>query len=305
MFLFQIPGEPNISYICSRYYRAPELIFGATEYTTSIDIWSAGCVLAELLLGQVGCLYQMINIYLCTSTKKDIYDVIVTILRVFLTATVSRRECGWPASGDNQGISWCSTKHILLLCYECFLCPCENFVGSWYSNSWGNKMHEPQLYWVQVSSDKGSSMAQGIHMFNHVYRAILHTGYCYCSPRFHVFEVHLNWFHNLISNLHFEFKMHHWLSSYTLILQIFHKRMPPEAIDLASRLLQYSPNLRCSAVSIFYLISFIVVFEAVGLGNRKLEWGIWLRLLCVLLVVHLHGCAYFVRLHYCRLFTVS
>ena len=50
---FQIKGEANISYICSRYYRAPELIFGATEYTTSIDIWSAGCVLAELLLGQV------------------------------------------------------------------------------------------------------------------------------------------------------------------------------------------------------------------------------------------------------------
>ncbi|KAF4381533.1 hypothetical protein F8388_021161 [Cannabis sativa] len=47
-----VRGEANISYICSRYYRAPELIFGATEYTTSIDIWSAGCVLAELLLGQ-------------------------------------------------------------------------------------------------------------------------------------------------------------------------------------------------------------------------------------------------------------
>lgn len=50
----QIPGEPNISYICSRYYRAPELIFGATEYTTAIDMWSAGCVMAELLMGQVG-----------------------------------------------------------------------------------------------------------------------------------------------------------------------------------------------------------------------------------------------------------
>uniref|UniRef100_A0A5S6QUG7 Protein kinase domain-containing protein n=1 Tax=Trichuris muris TaxID=70415 RepID=A0A5S6QUG7_TRIMR len=47
-----IRGEPNVSYICSRYYRAPELIFGATDYTTSIDVWSAGCVLAELLLGQ-------------------------------------------------------------------------------------------------------------------------------------------------------------------------------------------------------------------------------------------------------------
>ncbi|ERN19313.1 hypothetical protein AMTR_s00069p00059070 [Amborella trichopoda] len=49
-----VAGEPNISYICSRYYRAPELIFGATEYTTAIDMWSDGCVLAELLLGQVG-----------------------------------------------------------------------------------------------------------------------------------------------------------------------------------------------------------------------------------------------------------
>lgn len=47
-----MPGEPNISYICSRYYRAPELIFGATEYTTAIDMWSVGCVLAELLLGR-------------------------------------------------------------------------------------------------------------------------------------------------------------------------------------------------------------------------------------------------------------
>ncbi|CAG9805085.1 unnamed protein product [Chironomus riparius] len=47
-----LQGEPNVSYICSRYYRAPELIFGAINYTTKIDVWSAGCVLAELLLGQ-------------------------------------------------------------------------------------------------------------------------------------------------------------------------------------------------------------------------------------------------------------
>ncbi|KAJ2890343.1 glycogen synthase kinase 3 [Coemansia aciculifera] len=47
-----IEGEPNVSYICSRYYRAPELIFGATNYTGRIDIWSAGCVMAELMLGQ-------------------------------------------------------------------------------------------------------------------------------------------------------------------------------------------------------------------------------------------------------------
>jgi hypothetical protein len=34
-----VRGEPNVSYICSRYYRAPELIFGATDYTTNIDVW--------------------------------------------------------------------------------------------------------------------------------------------------------------------------------------------------------------------------------------------------------------------------
>jgi len=44
-------GEANVSYICSRYYRAPELIFGATDYGNPIDVWSLGSVVAELLLG--------------------------------------------------------------------------------------------------------------------------------------------------------------------------------------------------------------------------------------------------------------
>jgi len=50
-----LKGEVNVSYICSRYYRAPELIFGATEYNNAIDVWSVGCVIAELLLGQPLC----------------------------------------------------------------------------------------------------------------------------------------------------------------------------------------------------------------------------------------------------------
>lgn len=47
-----VRGEPNVSYICSRYYRAPELIFGATDYSNAIDVWSTGCVIAELILCQ-------------------------------------------------------------------------------------------------------------------------------------------------------------------------------------------------------------------------------------------------------------
>jgi serine/threonine protein kinase len=45
-------GEPNVSYICSRYYRAPELIFGCSDYSTQIDVWSIGCVLAEFIMGE-------------------------------------------------------------------------------------------------------------------------------------------------------------------------------------------------------------------------------------------------------------
>lgn len=44
-----IEGEPNIQYICARYYRAPEIVFGWSHYTCAIDIWSAGCVMAEMI----------------------------------------------------------------------------------------------------------------------------------------------------------------------------------------------------------------------------------------------------------------
>lgn len=45
-------GAPNVAYICSRYYRAPELIFEASNYTTAIDVWSLGCIISEMFLGQ-------------------------------------------------------------------------------------------------------------------------------------------------------------------------------------------------------------------------------------------------------------
>lgn len=38
------------NYIQSRYYRAPEVILGL-RYSTLIDVWSLGCVLAELYTG--------------------------------------------------------------------------------------------------------------------------------------------------------------------------------------------------------------------------------------------------------------
>ena len=36
----------------TRWYRAPELLFGARQYTPAVDMWSAGCVFAEMVTGQ-------------------------------------------------------------------------------------------------------------------------------------------------------------------------------------------------------------------------------------------------------------
>ncbi|CAM6021363.1 unnamed protein product [Sphagnum balticum] len=125
-----VKGEPNISYICSRYYRAPELIFGATEYTTAIDIWSMGCVMAELLLGQP------------LFPGESGVDQLVEIIKVLGTPTREEIKCMNP-----------------------------NYT----------EFKFPQI------------------------------------------------------------KSHPWQ-------KVFHKRMPPEAVDLVSQLLQYSPNLRCTAL---------------------------------------------------------
>jgi serine/threonine protein kinase len=45
-----LPNEQSVSYIASRYYRAPELMFDCVFYTSSIDIWAAGCCVAEMLM---------------------------------------------------------------------------------------------------------------------------------------------------------------------------------------------------------------------------------------------------------------
>lgn len=40
------------SRVVTLWYRAPELLLGATEYGPAIDLWSAGCILTELFAGK-------------------------------------------------------------------------------------------------------------------------------------------------------------------------------------------------------------------------------------------------------------
>lgn len=39
-------------YVVTRWYRAPELLLATEEYSAAIDMWSAGCILAELYYGK-------------------------------------------------------------------------------------------------------------------------------------------------------------------------------------------------------------------------------------------------------------
>ncbi|THG14305.1 hypothetical protein TEA_015060 [Camellia sinensis var. sinensis] len=45
-------NQPLTSRVVTLWYRAPELLLGATEYGVTIDLWSAGCILAELFAGK-------------------------------------------------------------------------------------------------------------------------------------------------------------------------------------------------------------------------------------------------------------
>lgn len=36
-------------YVVTRWYRAPEVVLSSANYTESIDLWSVGCVFAELM----------------------------------------------------------------------------------------------------------------------------------------------------------------------------------------------------------------------------------------------------------------
>lgn len=90
-------GVSNVAYICSRYYRAPELIFNAEEYTNAIDMWSVCCVICEMVLDHP--LFQ----------GESSVDQIVEIIKV----------CGTPSKKDIKSMNkyYKIYKFPLIKCY--------------------------------------------------------------------------------------------------------------------------------------------------------------------------------------------
>ena len=66
----------GISYICSRAYRAPELLLGSTVYGTAIYLWSLGCVLIEMVT-------ESSNRFFKVKNGNDVLKEIIALLGAF------------------------------------------------------------------------------------------------------------------------------------------------------------------------------------------------------------------------------
>lgn len=49
---FGIPFNTFSNQVVTLWYRAPDVLLGSRKYTTSIDIWSIGCIFAEMCIGK-------------------------------------------------------------------------------------------------------------------------------------------------------------------------------------------------------------------------------------------------------------
>lgn len=48
--LLNMPSVDPFFSSSPRWYRPPELLFGARQYSTGVDMWATGCIFAELML---------------------------------------------------------------------------------------------------------------------------------------------------------------------------------------------------------------------------------------------------------------
>ncbi|KAI8872660.1 cyclin-dependent protein kinase [Ramicandelaber brevisporus] len=84
---FGIPVHSFSSEVVTLWYRPPDVLLGSKNYTTSIDIWSVGCIMAELFTGRP----------LFPGSNTD--DQLNRIFRVMGTPN----ELSWPGIGDYPG----------------------------------------------------------------------------------------------------------------------------------------------------------------------------------------------------------
>ncbi|KAI8840371.1 kinase-like domain-containing protein [Chytriomyces cf. hyalinus JEL632] len=92
----------NTEYVATRYYRAPEVVLSPKHYSKSLDIWSVGCILGELMTGKI--LFQGRD-YIDQLQK--VFEVIGTppesALTPLCSARVVRHIRSWPHYSKMNG----------------------------------------------------------------------------------------------------------------------------------------------------------------------------------------------------------
>ncbi|PNW78659.1 hypothetical protein CHLRE_09g388000v5 [Chlamydomonas reinhardtii] len=86
--LSRVYGSPDgrlTHKVFAPWYRAPELFFGAKQYTSAVDVWAAGCIMGELLL------------------RRPLFDGmsdIEVLAKVFAVCGTPGVDGNWPAARD-------------------------------------------------------------------------------------------------------------------------------------------------------------------------------------------------------------
>jgi serine/threonine protein kinase len=84
---FGIPVKNFTHEVVTLWYRAPDILMGSKDYNTSVDIWSVGCIFAEIV------------------TKKALFpgkneeDQLIKIFKIMGTPSVDE----WPGITELQG----------------------------------------------------------------------------------------------------------------------------------------------------------------------------------------------------------
>ncbi|GMY26464.1 cyclin-dependent kinase G-2 isoform X1 [Fagus crenata] len=106
------PLKPYTHLVVTLWYRAPELLLGAKQYSTAIDMWSLGCIMAELLSKE-----PLFN-------GKTEFDQLDKIFRILGTPN----ETIWPGFSKLPGVKVNFVKHQYNLLRKKF--PATSFTGS-------------------------------------------------------------------------------------------------------------------------------------------------------------------------------
>ncbi|XVF02702.1 hypothetical protein REPUB_Repub04eG0197200 [Reevesia pubescens] len=106
------PLKPYTHLVVTLWYRAPELLLGARQYSTAIDMWSLGCIMAELLSKE-----PLFN-------GKTEFDQLDKIFRILGTPN----ETIWPGFSKLPGVKVNFVKHQYNLLRKKF--PATSFTGT-------------------------------------------------------------------------------------------------------------------------------------------------------------------------------